>query len=1047
MRPFPPSRPSCPSAARVLQSPTTLHIKLPGLVAEFLASLACQILEVASIPEDLLKILKKHSHGVASWCEQLLRDMFFSKKILIVSENDLKEVKLVSNHVVPESHTLTRTRRASISSKESTTLRMPDSRRASLIAEDQAPLSVVPNGENGQSDKERAEEEDYFEEHIDEKKFCVVTPGVKLNEIPVPDSMKGMMLAKIDRLKSGDQMVVKCAAVLGLSFTRSLLEKIVPNFNSRKIRMSIHSLMQLRLFECAAKHPGHHAGLHHSSLSHHGHQRLSAQVECHCPRDGDYLSTDARTNISNCRLLRFKTSLMQEVAYTLFLSDQRRKLHEQAALFLESQAHKCKSCGGGEFIHHYQSVSHSLTGDGNELQKGFGGEGDRSGGRGSRRGKSMAARKRPAERSFRKERRKTIDDFEDIEEEEEEKPKRRSTIIDSFKKVLKRKSKVADEEMEFRAKAESRRRGSVVSRLSEKLKAEVGADVLDEEVTFYDIDLRDCECPQVLASVYPQLVRHWRAASNTGRTIHFLTEAGGAAISTHNNMAGVSYLMEAHGMLKDLEAGRKPLIDDPEDDIDIDIEEKARVESLIGQALLHMGRLEEAMPHLLDALKSLGNKQPTTYFGFCYRLIIESMTQYLHLKYPHKYVGHAASRDCNLFVEQSRCLSHVWHVYHEIHEDMKAWLAALQQINRAEKADDDLHDLLVAYMAMIESCQIRSLHDKVQIYEEMALARCVEVTGFSADDLITVGHLYSVVMGVRLSGGRIQKSIDSGFQALKVSERLHDNSLKLSVLPTLAAALMLGNKSVPCVEVLEQLDYISDEEEDVEGRGWYFCCCLDLLLELGFALESHNKCVDFVTKAAADPWHVMNPIPRYYMSASLALWYSRKNDWDQAEQWFLSALNITPETFETYMTVNAYVKMVESQLIAYSHARRVIADISKMRQQAWQALQYLHRLCKKFQVCRPRYCHLLAFYYILSGDKTKCGKWLNKSLILSEQMSNNLEHQWAEHSQIVWFDPNHSEIQDEFWQLSTEDDLDWHIASAIDGEISKYSLPLPHRLH
>ncbi|XP_077990637.1 adenylate cyclase type 10-like [Glandiceps talaboti] len=1046
MRPFPPNRTSCPAAARVLFCPNTLHIKLEGLNPDVLASLACQMLDVISIPGELLKILKERSHGVASWCEQLIRDMYYANKIQVVSEEEAGKRKDEGNDVsvTADSGALQRTsRRSSVSSRGSS---VTHSRKGSAnIDEQMPPVSVASRDilETVETSSVIEEEGGSPDGEMSDNNVCIVAPGVRLQDIPVPDSMKGMLLAKIDRMKAGDQMVVKCAAVLGLTCTRSLLEAIVPNASSRKIRLSVHSLMNSRIFECAAKPTDPHSinmgsGLHHGSVSHHGHQRLSTRVECHCPRTTD-TSLEARTNISNCKLLRFKTSMMQEVAYTLFLSDQRRKLHEQAALFLESQAHKCKHCGGGEFVPHYQSVSHTLP-TGQEHGKGSADAGAGGPSRGMRRSTAMGGRK--ADRSFRKERRSsTISDIGEVAEE----PRRRSTFIEGVKGLFsKRTSQVEDEELAaLQAKTQRRRRDSLMSNMSGKLREEVNADVLDEEITYFDIDLRDCECPQVLASVYPQLVRHWRAANNTDRTVHFLTEAGGAAVATHNTMAGLSYLLEAHTMLKDLDSGRKPLLEDPCDHIDIEDEDRARVESLIGQALLHMGRSEEALPHLYDALKCLGDKQPSTKIGSYYRYMTENFTQYLHLKYPHKYVGHASSLKCNLFVEQTRCLCHVWHAYHEKHEDFKALLAALQQVNRAEKADDDFRDLMLAYMTMIESCQTHSWHGKVELYEEMALSRCLDASGFNADDLITVGQLHCVAMAVRLADGRIQKAIDSGFQGLKVSEKLHDNNLKLHILPPLAQALIMGNRSVPVVEVLELLGYISEEEEEPEGRGWYFCCCLDLLLELGFALETHDKCVEFVTKAAVDPCHILNPIPRYYMNGSLALWHSRKNHWDEAEKWFISAKDITPDTFETYMAANAYTKIVQAQLLALCHAINVGVDVRKMKSQASQALRYLQFLCKKFPSLKPRYHHMHAYFYILSEDLKSCRKSLTKSIGCSEEMDNVLEHQWADHSQIVWFDPNHSVIQDELWQLSTEDDLDWHIATAIDGEINKYSLPIP----
>lgn len=77
-------------------------------------------------------------------------------------------------------------------------------------------------------------------------------------------------------------------------------------------------------------------------------------------------------------------------------------------------------------------------------------------------------------------------------------------------------------------------------------------DELDGKATVFEdadglviessLDLRECSCLQILNSVFPQLVRHWKAAGSTARTILFLAEAGGAAVATGNNISVRRYL-------------------------------------------------------------------------------------------------------------------------------------------------------------------------------------------------------------------------------------------------------------------------------------------------------------------------------------------------------------------------------------------------------------------------------------------------------------------------------------------------------------------------
>ena len=88
------------------------------------------------------------------------------------------------------------------------------------------------------------------------------------------------------------------------------------------------------------------------------------------------------------------------------------------------------------------------------------------------------------------------------------------------------------------------------------------------------IDLSSCKCAEVLASVFPQLVDHWRAAGNKLKTMRYLTESGAAALATSANMQALSYLYEVLSIIEENKKEQDPLATR---------EETARVESLIGQ--------------------------------------------------------------------------------------------------------------------------------------------------------------------------------------------------------------------------------------------------------------------------------------------------------------------------------------------------------------------------------------------------------------------------------------------------------------------------------
>lgn len=46
-----------------------------------------------------------------------------------------------------------------------------------------------------------------------------------------------------------------------------------------------------------------------------------------------------------------------------------------------------------------------------------------------------------------------------------------------------------------------------------------------------------------------------------------------------------------------------------------------------------------------------------------------------------------------LLIEQSRCLSHLSYVYHSLHQNNRSLMAALEELNSAEEAEENLHEV------------------------------------------------------------------------------------------------------------------------------------------------------------------------------------------------------------------------------------------------------------------------------------------------------------------------------------------------------------------
>ena len=439
---------------------------LEGLSEELMSDLACQFMDVMQIPKELDNILRAKSHGVASWCEQLIKDMLVRNIIQIVlerqafakssehmslalpenSNNTISRVRTpfynaesvvfeddevigtnrrrslpvtskgksggAFGKIRPDSTERSRRdRRMSTGTTKDLRFNLEDScegsdalgdfalnpKSSAIDREFQSARKLSLSNDSGESAKELK----VF--HLDRSNFvhaaegtmpvdtgnmCIVTPDVDISKFLVPDSVKDMVLARVDRMLPVEQVSLKCASILGTNFHRDLLEYLLPTASRKNLGLVLYNLAKEGILECASLavqhqlahnhhgfydyndpiHAHHHTHHHHHHHHHNVATMLHAPVLCGCHAD-EVTKVVNLTRLmtptgpkKHCMCLKFTNTYMQETAYALWLEDQRRALHERAAMFLESQAHKCRSCGGGGFV--------SGQGHGNEARSG-----------------------------------------------------------------------------------------------------------------------------------------------------------------------------------------------------------------------------------------------------------------------------------------------------------------------------------------------------------------------------------------------------------------------------------------------------------------------------------------------------------------------------------------------------------------------------------------------------------------------------------------------------------------------------------------------------
>ncbi|XP_036611380.1 adenylate cyclase type 10 [Trichosurus vulpecula] len=299
----------CKSASAIMKNRNTTYIVIGEMSPKDIQSKVCLDLNVASITKEVEMYLVEGSCGIPFYCDELLKNLD-SHKVLIVHHCQPEEKSNVNWHALFKNYT-----------------------------KPQMTFSLCP-----------------FSSCEDRIEVCDIAPGVRLKNMSPPATLKEISLVQLDSMSLSQQMLVRCAAIIGQNFTTALLFEILPCWNMKMMVEALVSLVQSSIFHCfqnskelrlATKRKGATFEIHHRS------QVLQASSGINGREDKEICVLE--NEVTQCHILRFCKPIMQKTAYELWLKDQKAALHVKCARFLEESAHKCENCGSGDFIpfHHY----------------------------------------------------------------------------------------------------------------------------------------------------------------------------------------------------------------------------------------------------------------------------------------------------------------------------------------------------------------------------------------------------------------------------------------------------------------------------------------------------------------------------------------------------------------------------------------------------------------------------------------------------------------------------------------------------------------------
>uniref|UniRef100_A0A8C2YLG5 Adenylate cyclase type 10 n=1 Tax=Chinchilla lanigera TaxID=34839 RepID=A0A8C2YLG5_CHILA len=299
----PPVEDLCAAASNIMKNRNTTYVTLGAVQSKDIRNKTCFDLNVSSISRELDMYLVEGSCGIPFYCEELVLNLDHHKVLHF----------------------------RQVGSQEKTNVTWNNMFKSFIKPTDE--LKIYFNAEEGND------------------VTCNLASGVRLKNLSLPTSLKEVSLIQLDSMSLSHQMLVRCAAITGLTCTTELLFEILPCWDMKMMIEALTTLVEDDVFDCFQT--GRDLRLaQQQDASFEVHHRSSALQS----RDGsDDEFQELRNEVIQCHIIRFRRPMMQKTAYELWLKDEKKAMHLKCAHFLEENARRCDHCRGTDFVpyHHF----------------------------------------------------------------------------------------------------------------------------------------------------------------------------------------------------------------------------------------------------------------------------------------------------------------------------------------------------------------------------------------------------------------------------------------------------------------------------------------------------------------------------------------------------------------------------------------------------------------------------------------------------------------------------------------------------------------------
>lgn len=640
---------------------------------------------------------------------------------------------------------------------------------------------------------------------------CTITPNFNIEDVDPELTADVLMLKIFDSLTSFEQLLLKCSSVLGEFFPRDMLSYLIGTTSVKTISIAVQKLFENRVLGCAK------GDFTQGDIGMVFRQRLvnpnlDMGVKCECRGLKIHDTCLHLPKYASCGYLRFRMPMFRETTYNLLTDNQKKEFHNRAIRYLEKETRRCRACGNGFFVRIL----------------------------GTKHDEGLKRKQRKVKRSSA---------YLSATVSKEELDSTRQSIVElsgsrrssagsmSGSKSVRNSSLMGDSTSSLInvRMAQSSMVPSGCLGIKTIHRTRRGLSITR---TFSGADFGACQCPQILTTMYTQMLEHCKGAGQMDKLMDAMLEYSYVCIVSCNVPQAMKILDEALDLLE-----TKPVEDEYEASWKVPLI-RGRLLTLVGQCRLELGHLDEAFTCFHTAMECYGYPFPRSRFDVRLRIFFKELKQNFGLfMFPSFLSVRMEAYEAEFCDNLSECLSLMCTLFMEINSWKQAELAAAWSLNKALASESDFYAMCVAYANMLQVMHHFGRQQVCVALEVHALRMCRRKTAsIQAQELKAVAKLYGAIFSSRLLRAETDHAISIAYITLHVCASVHATQLMLHVYPLVLQALLIKRRVSDAASMLHELEFNAEEDVDNSGRTWYFAMSVVFHLETGYSVVPFKFC-------------------------------------------------------------------------------------------------------------------------------------------------------------------------------------------------------------